>query len=144
MVSHSALHRQSARNGESTTHYEGKVIPSSLFESKCCYFHHQMDIYSFGMCVLVLIIRDEPYADCHGDIKRIARRAARGIAPRELGRIQSSMARDFISSCLRVNPEERLSAEELLEHQFLQPDEELDDKEVAVGERTTCSILLLP
>ena len=80
-----------------------------------------------------MIIRREPYADCQGDIQRIGKRAARGVLPKELDSVENPIAVEFISSCLRVNPEERLSAEELLEHRFLQMGEDLDDDEVTVG-----------
>lgn len=91
----------------------------------------QMDIYSFGMCVLAMVTGADPYSEC--DEKQIEQRAASGELPLDLKRIENSLCVDFIQSCLRLNPQERLSVEQLCEHPFLQPSEESDDKVVTLG-----------
>jgi WNK lysine deficient protein kinase len=90
-----------------------------------------MDIYSFGMCVLAMVTGAEPYCEC--DEREIEQRAASGDLPLGLRRIENPLCVEFIESCLRLNPQERLSVEQLCDHPFLQPSEESDDKVVTLG-----------
>lgn len=92
-----------------------------------------MDIYSFGMCVLAMVIGADPYSEFEGNSEHIYRLASRGVAPLGLKRIENPQCVDFIESCLKLNPEERLSVEQLFEHPFLQASEENDDKVVTLG-----------
>jgi serine/threonine protein kinase len=97
-------------------------------------FPPQMDIYSFGICVLAMVIGAEPYGECGGDAEQMALLASRGVPPLGLKRIENAQCVDFIESCLRLSPEERLSVEQLSRHPFLQPSEESDDRVVSLGQ----------
>lgn len=91
-----------------------------------------MDIYSFGMSVLAIVTRDEPYSEYQNDFEKITSLASQGILPLGLKRIDNLLCVDFIQKCICLNPNERLSVEQLLEHPFLQPNEENDEKEVTI------------
>ena len=101
------------------------TAPESALTSK-------LDIYSFGMCILEMITRDEPYRECNGSYHKIRSRALSGQLPLAMQRITHPGALEFIKECLRVVPEERPSASELLLHSFLGTSTD-DDEEVVVG-----------
>lgn len=91
-----------------------------------------MDIYSFGMSVLAMVTRDEPYSEYQDNFEKIINLASQGILPLGLKKIDNTLCVDFIQKCICLNPNERLSVEQLLEHPFLQPNEENDEKEVSL------------
>lgn len=92
-----------------------------------------MDIYSFGMCVLAMVTGEDPYNECESNSEQIYQLASRGVPPLGLKRIENPQCVDFVESCLKLNPEERLSVEQLFNHPFLQQNEENDDKVVSLG-----------
>jgi len=53
-----------------------------------------------------------------------------GELPPELQHVKNLNAKEFIELCLKKNVEERPSASELLEHEFLRPNEQEDFMEV--------------
>jgi hypothetical protein len=79
-----------------------------------------------------MISREEPYMECNGSTAEIKRHVAAKIYPRTLSRVNYKPARDFISLCL-LPVNERLSAQELLQHSFLEI-VAADDEEVKLGE----------
>mmetsp|Transcript_149 Transcript_149/g.263 ORF Transcript_149/g.263 Transcript_149/m.263 type:complete len:1094 (+) Transcript_149:111-3392(+) len=113
-------------------HYEGSPAYIAPEITEKLPLTTKTDIYSFGMCVLVMIFREEPYGECGGDRARIARCTRRGVLPVSLSRVEYPPAVEFIRACLHMNPADRLSAEELLDHHFLQETDD-DDKEVTIG-----------
>ena len=96
-----------------------------------CSFNVKVDVYSFGMCVLELIAREEPYSECNGSISELIHNVRAQIYPGILRRISSKLAREFISQCL-LPADERPSAAELLQHEFLDI-VAADDEEVNLG-----------
>lgn len=93
-----------------------------------------MDIYAFGMCVLEIIAREEPYSEFQGSLAHAKIRycAVKGVLPLVLGCVAHAQAKEFILACLRA-PHERPSAAELLQHAFLVALPE-DDEEVVLRE----------
>ncbi|WCJ44579.1 Mitogen-activated protein kinase kinase kinase 1 [Euphorbia peplus] len=74
------------------------------------------DIWSLGCTVLEMLTRQIPYSnfECMQALFRIGR----GIPPTVPDSL-SQEARDFILQCLQVNPDDRPTAGQLLEHPFL-------------------------
>jgi WNK lysine deficient protein kinase len=120
-------------------------LPAALLTTK-------VDIYSFGMCVLEMITREEPYAECqeiaatgagtgggsvihstenHAD--RIRKKVLKSIPPKSLSLIPHPLATAFIRECLKP-AHTRLSASELLLHEFLVPTQN-DDGEIILNSR---------
>lgn len=90
-----------------------------------------------------MITREEPYSEYRDDLEKITTSASQGILPLGLKRIDNVLCVDFIQKCICVNPAERLSVEQLLEHPFLQPNEENDEKEVTIRKFSFSPIFLL-
>lgn len=91
------------------------------------------DIYSLGMCLTEIITRSAPYAECKGVYSKIARLKMLGMPPLCLLRVKHPLALQFIHTCLRSDPDERPTADELLRHPFFGMTEEADDEEVILG-----------
>ncbi|WZZ41545.1 hypothetical protein YC2023_037804 [Brassica napus] len=72
------------------------------------------DIWSLGCTVLEMLTRKVPYCDLKNPNQALLR-----IGKGELPDTLSLEARDFIVQCLKVNPEERPTAAELLNHPFV-------------------------
>lgn len=74
------------------------------------------DIWSLGCTVLEMLTRQIPYSpmECMPALFRIGR----GIPP-PIPNSLSREARDFISQCLHVNPRDRPTATQLLDHPFV-------------------------
>ncbi len=64
-----------------------------------------------------IITREEPYSECKGVYARVT----------------NPLALQFIQLCIKSNPDERPSADELLRHPFLEKKIEEDDEEVTLG-----------
>jgi Protein kinase domain len=105
----------------------------------------KVDIYSFGMCVLEMITREEPYYECRETstgttissekiTERIRRKVCSSVLPVSLSRIRHPLASAFIKECLKPS-ETRLSASELLLHEFLIPTQD-DDGEVVLNPKS--------
>jgi WNK lysine deficient protein kinase len=98
----------------------------------------KVDIYSFGMCLLEMITREEPYSEhkSHNGVmhsteamtEKIKKKVLSNIPPRSLLRIRHPLAIAFIEECLKP-VKYRLSASELLLHEFLIPTVD-DDREI--------------
>ncbi|KAJ0077897.1 hypothetical protein Patl1_36901 [Pistacia atlantica] len=74
------------------------------------------DIWSLGCTVLEMLTRQPPYSNLEG--MQALFRIGRGVPP-EVPISLSKDARDFILKCLQVNPYERPTAAQLLDHPFL-------------------------
>lgn len=90
------------------------------------------DVYSLGMCLIEIITREEPYVECKGVYSRIAKLKMMGVPPLGLMRVTNSAASQFIQQCLKTNPEERPTADELRRHPFLESTAD-DDEEATLG-----------
>jgi mitogen-activated protein kinase kinase kinase 1 len=75
------------------------------------------DIWSLGCTVLEMLTRKIPYCDLENPVQALFR-IGRGVLP-EIPDTLSPDSQDFILKCLKVNPEERPTATELLNHPFV-------------------------
>ncbi|KAK6938464.1 Protein kinase domain [Dillenia turbinata] len=74
------------------------------------------DIWSLGCTVLEMLTRKIPYSDL--EWMQAVFRIGRGIPPSVPDSL-SKDAKDFIMQCLKVNPDERSTAAQLLDHPFV-------------------------
>ncbi|KAI4299024.1 hypothetical protein L6164_032519 [Bauhinia variegata] len=74
------------------------------------------DIWSLGCTVLEMLSRQPPYSDLEG--MQALFRIGRGVPP-DVPDSLSKDARDFILKCLQVNPNDRPTATQLMDHPFL-------------------------
>jgi WNK lysine deficient protein kinase len=92
-------------------------------------YNERVDIYAFGMCLLEMITKERPYYECQ-NAAQIYKKVVSRIPPAGLRRIESSAARNFISLCIDYEPSNRPSADDLLRHPFLEPNDEEDNAQV--------------
>jgi serine/threonine protein kinase len=71
------------------------------------------DVWSLGMCVLWM------YGECTAQFDGAVHAFVSVVAGRTASQRRTAVARDFLSSCLRVRPEQRASVAALLKHEFL-------------------------
>ncbi|KQK22470.1 mitogen-activated protein kinase kinase kinase 1 [Brachypodium distachyon] len=74
------------------------------------------DIWSLGCTVLEMLTRQLPYPDL--EWTQALYRIGKGEPP-QIPNVLSRDARDFISQCVKPNPEDRPSASKLLDHPFV-------------------------
>uniref|UniRef100_A0A0D3CQS5 Protein kinase domain-containing protein n=1 Tax=Brassica oleracea var. oleracea TaxID=109376 RepID=A0A0D3CQS5_BRAOL len=79
-------------------------------------YESSADIWSLGCTVLEMLTRQIPYADLENPVQALFR-IERGELP-DIPDTLSLDARDFIIKFLKVNPEERPTSAELLNHPF--------------------------
>ncbi|CAA7057736.1 unnamed protein product [Microthlaspi erraticum] len=75
------------------------------------------DIWSLGCTVLEMLTGKIPYCDLENPVQALFR-IGRGVLP-EIPDTLTPDSQDFILKCLKVNPEERPTAAELLNHPFV-------------------------
>uniref|UniRef100_A0A1J3JZK2 mitogen-activated protein kinase kinase kinase n=1 Tax=Noccaea caerulescens TaxID=107243 RepID=A0A1J3JZK2_NOCCA len=80
-------------------------------------YGNSADIWSLGCTVLEMLTGKIPYCDLENPIQALFR-IGRGVLP-EIPDTLSPDSQDFILKCLKVNPEERPTAAELLNHPFV-------------------------
>ncbi|OBZ89463.1 Serine/threonine-protein kinase pkpA [Choanephora cucurbitarum] len=80
-------------------------------------YNEKVDIYAFGMCLLEMVTGDYPYGECK-NAAQIYKKVSSGVKPASLSEIQNDEVKHIIENCLN-NEEERMSAQEILEHTFL-------------------------
>ncbi|ONK65445.1 uncharacterized protein A4U43_C07F37190 [Asparagus officinalis] len=80
-------------------------------------YNELVDIYSFGMCVLEMVMFEYPYSECTHPVQ-IYKKVISGTKPDALYRIENPELRRFVEKCL-ATVSRRLSARELLEDPFL-------------------------
>ncbi|XP_071696864.1 mitogen-activated protein kinase kinase kinase 1-like [Rutidosis leptorrhynchoides] len=81
------------------------------------------DIWSLGCTVLEMLTRKIPYSHLEGMAALF--RIGRGEPP-EIPNTLSAEAQDFILKCLQVNPNDRPTASQLLDHPFLKRSTSMD------------------
>ena len=91
-----------------------QFMAPELYEDKG--YDEKIDIYAFGMCVLEIVSKRPPYDGLN--VAQIYRRVTAGDMPPMLARVKNAVCRDFIRVCL-VAPEDRPSAEQLMQHEFM-------------------------
>ncbi|KAF9952154.1 hypothetical protein BGZ72_006483 [Mortierella alpina] len=94
-----------------------EFMAPELYDEK---YDEKIDIYAFGMCVLEMVTKDYPYAECTNQAQ-IYRKVSQGIKPKALDDVQDSEVREFIDRCLDHDAKTRPSAQELLDSEFLKP-----------------------
>jgi hypothetical protein len=77
----------------------------------------QVDIYSFGMCLLELATLQYPYSECTNPAQ-IYRKVTRGIPPAALAEVQNTALRELIVLTINPDPRQRPEARQLLVHPF--------------------------
>ena len=100
-----------------------EFMAPELYEEK---YDEQVDIYSFGLCVLEIVTREMPYSECDSVVK-IYKNVINGVGPAALDKVTNLEVRAFIERCLG-KPKSRPSASQLLEDPFY--DEILEEGEV--------------
>ncbi|KAI7906165.1 kinase-like domain-containing protein, partial [Cokeromyces recurvatus] len=80
-------------------------------------YNEKVDIYAFGMCLLEMVTGDYPYGECK-NAAQIYKKVSSGVKPASLMEVQNEEVRKIIENCLGKE-EERMSAQEILEHTFL-------------------------
>ncbi|KAI9123650.1 hypothetical protein K1719_004950 [Acacia pycnantha] len=86
-------------------------------------YTENVDLYSFGMCLLEMVTVEIPYSECES-IAKIYQKVTSGIRPEAMEKIKEPKVKDFIEKCLASN---RPSASELLQDPFFDGiDDEVD------------------
>ncbi|CAO3589955.1 unnamed protein product [Absidia cylindrospora] len=80
-------------------------------------YSEKVDIYAFGMCLLEMVTGEYPYGECR-NAAQIYRKVSSGVKPACLDQIQNDEVLKVIENCIGPE-EERMSAQEILEHSFL-------------------------
>ena len=81
-------------------------------------YDEKIDIWSLGMLVYELVFEDPPYIEYDSsEVPQLIRLMGK---PAYLGAALSPSLKDFLDSCFEINPAQRPSALELLNHPFLQ------------------------
>lgn len=97
-------------------------------------YDEKVDIYAFGMCVVEMITKQLPYAEC-ANPTQIYRKVTANVLPRALELVPEGHAYKFIWCCVNMDPKLRWSAEQLLQHEFLMNDPEFDETEIRIREQ---------
>ena len=100
-----------------------EFMAPELYEEK---YGTPVDIYAFGMVLLEMVSRQFPYSECQ-TAGQIYKKVVCGEKPRVLKRIADRQLRSIVEDCLRLNPDERPTADELLNHPFLVDNQDDED-----------------
>lgn len=101
------------------THVAHTILGTPEFMAPELYtetYTESVDIYSYGMCVLEMVTREVPYAEC-GSVVQIFHNVTRGVPPAALKRLKDAELRGFIERCIG-QPRNRPSAADLLQDPF--------------------------
>jgi len=101
------------------THVAHTILGTPEFMAPELYtetYTESVDIYSYGMCVLEMVTREVPYAEC-SSVVQIFHNVTRGVPPAALKRLKDPELRGFIERCIG-QPRNRPSAAELLQDPF--------------------------
>ncbi|KAG1473205.1 hypothetical protein G6F56_001089 [Rhizopus delemar] len=92
-----------------------EFMAPEMYEEKG--YSEKVDIYAFGMCLLEMVMGEYPYSECT-NAAQVFKKVTQNIRPESLSRVQDPEVLSLINNCLA--PEnERMSAQEMLEHSFL-------------------------
>lgn len=92
-----------------------EFMAPEMYEEKG--YSEKVDIYAFGMCLLEMVTGEYPYNECT-NAAQVFKKVTQNIRPECLSRVQDPEVLSLINNCLA--PEnERMSAQEMLEHSFL-------------------------
>jgi len=91
-------------------------------------YNEKIDVYAFGMCLLEIITKENPYIEC-ANPAQVYKKVTNNILPENLDRIPHGDVCGFIKLCISPDPQNRPSASELLLHPILK-ESMIDDDEV--------------
>ncbi|CAO3653209.1 unnamed protein product [Mucor hiemalis] len=92
-----------------------EFMAPEMYEEKG--YSEKVDIYAFGMCLLEMVTGEYPYNECT-NAAQVFKKVTQTIRPECLSRVQDPEVLALINNCLAVE-DERMSAQEILEHSFL-------------------------
>ncbi|ONK59790.1 uncharacterized protein A4U43_C08F10720 [Asparagus officinalis] len=90
-----------------------EFMAPELYEEE---YTEQVDIYSFGMCVLEMATLEIPYSECDS-IPKIYKKVLAGTMPAALEKVKNPEVKAFIKRCI-AKPRARPSAAQLLKDPF--------------------------
>lgn len=91
----------------------GFMAPELYDLKEECNYDEKIDIYSFGMCVLEMVTKEYPYAECLNQAQ-IYKRVCNGSKPEALYRLADPTLQTLVANCLEFLPENRPTAQDLL------------------------------
>ncbi|KAI8806464.1 kinase-like domain-containing protein [Cladochytrium replicatum] len=92
-----------------------EFMAPEMYEEKG--YSEKVDIYAFGMALLEMVTGEYPYNECK-NAAQIYKKVSQGIKPECLSRVSDPEVLDLISNCIG-NENDRLSAQQIIEHPFL-------------------------
>ena len=99
-----------------------EFMAPELYEEK---YGPPVDIYAFGMCLLEMVSRRYPYAECTTP-GQIYKKVIASERPQVLSRVKDEALRHLIEVCLDTNPDNRPTAVEMLADPYWSEMEEGD------------------
>ena len=85
-----------------------EFMAPELYEEGCA-FGCSADVYAFGMCLLELVSREKPYAEC-GNAVQVFRHAISAQHPAVLDRVKDAGLKELIKRCIHIDPNSRPTA----------------------------------
>ncbi|XP_021842018.2 probable serine/threonine-protein kinase WNK11 [Spinacia oleracea] len=105
-------------------------------------YNEMVDIYGFGMCVLVMITREIPYTECRNQDEFYAK-VKNGVKPDILNNVTDPQIKQFLEMCF-APASIRPTAIELLNHPFLavvsQAESSTSQAELSVSQVTSAQV----
>ncbi|RUP19793.1 hypothetical protein BC936DRAFT_139289 [Jimgerdemannia flammicorona] len=92
-----------------------EFMAPEMYEEKG--YTEKVDIYAFGMCLLEMVTGEYPYNECK-NAPQVYKKVTQGIKPECLNKVKDREVLELINTCLS-SENERMSAQEILEHSFL-------------------------
>ncbi|EGF76496.1 hypothetical protein BATDEDRAFT_92667 [Batrachochytrium dendrobatidis JAM81] len=92
-----------------------EFMAPEMYEDKG--YSEKVDIYAFGMALLEMVTGEYPYSECK-NAAQIYKKVIQGIKPECLETVTDPEVKDLISNCIS-NENDRLTAEQIVEHRFL-------------------------
>jgi WNK lysine deficient protein kinase len=81
-------------------------------------YDQSVDIYSFGLCLLEMYTIEAPYRECGQDSEQVRNKIIEHVLPLTLEKVNDKGLQDIIIDCLKLDPTERPTAEELLKADY--------------------------
>ena len=97
------------------------IAPEQYENSKTC--TKAADVYAFGMIALCYLFAEDPYIECENSVHQLYTKISQNKKePDCMGDlITDENIIDFVRQCIKFDPDERLTVQQLLEHEFLNP-----------------------